>query len=71
MVRWSRITSRDSVKFIRISSIMSCANAPPKISSAPAPASMTAKVLSSLERAISPLSRESFLRFSVGSSVLS
>ena len=36
-----------------------------------APAIMVAKVLSSLERAISPFSLESFLRFSVGSSVLS
>ncbi|MNJ67585.1 hypothetical protein D3C77_637690 [compost metagenome] len=71
MDRSSMSTSRDKLKLMRISSIRVCARPPPNASSAPAPARVTATVLSSLERAISPFSRASFLRFSVGSSVLS
>ncbi|MNP24473.1 hypothetical protein D3C76_1172350 [compost metagenome] len=69
--RSSSSTSRDKVKLTRINSIIACASPAPKISNPPAPANITASVLSSLERATSPFSRESFLRFSVGSSVLS
>ncbi|MNQ87041.1 hypothetical protein D3C85_1022510 [compost metagenome] len=71
MERSSTITSRLRLKLMRIKSIIICARPPPNASRPPAPANITARVLSSLERAISPFSRESCLRFSVGSSVLS
>ncbi|MNV81772.1 hypothetical protein D3C71_1754570 [compost metagenome] len=71
MARSSTITSRVRLKLSRITSSNVSARCPPKASKPPAPPSVTATVFSSLERAISPFSRASRLRFSVGSSVLS
>ncbi|MNE50315.1 hypothetical protein D3C80_1448800 [compost metagenome] len=69
--RSSTMISRVRLKFMRIRFSSVSARCPPNISRPPAPASVTATVFSSLERATSPFSRASRLRFSVGSSVLS
>ena len=71
MLRSSISTSRGKAKLPRMISSMALPILPPNSSSAPNPPKVTARVLSSLERAICPFSRDSRRRFSVGSSLLS
>ncbi|MNE86708.1 hypothetical protein D3C80_1838340 [compost metagenome] len=71
MARSSTIMSRVRLKFMRINASKVSARCPPNANRAPAPPRVNMTVFSSLERAISPFSRASRLRLSVGSSVLS